>query len=154
MEWLDQLTLRLACLVLISGYITTRTHAQVTSSDGYSAVIAVKHLHLQEGVDPDEARTFLETDFLEIYTELPGFNAQVGLPDPTRMDDSGPDFVLIYSFDSKWTRDYYFPEPDQWSDAVHRAIQKNQVAYDKLFNTYFKQDAYENHEYIVFARAK
>ena len=125
-----------------------------TRSTDYEQVISVKYLTLQEGVDSEEAREFMENEYLQVYSELPGFNVKVGQPDPTRIDDSAPDFVIIYIFDSKWTRDHYFPEPDVWSDEIHRAIEKNQSAFDRLFGVYFVQSKYESHEYIMFARAK
>lgn len=124
------------------------------STDDYQQVIAVKYLTLQEGIDPEEAREFMETEYLQVYRELPGLNVKVGQPEPARTDGPVPDFVMIYILDSKWTRDHYFPEPDVWSDEIQRAIEKNQETFDKLFGVYFVESEYENHEYIMFARAK
>ncbi len=123
-------------------------------SPDYEQVIAVKYLTLQEGVDPQEAREFMENEYLKLYSELPGFNVKVGQPERQgnpfdaqsySANDSEPDFVLFYIFDSKWTRDYYFPEPDEWSEEIHRAIEKNQSAVDKLFGVYFVQSVFDSH---------
>ena len=52
---------------------------------------------------------------------------------------------MIYIFDSKWTRDHYFPSGDVWSEEIHSAIEKNQETLDKLFNVYFVEGEYECH---------
>jgi len=50
----------------------------------YQQVISVKYLTLQDGVESEEAREFMESEYLQVYSELPGFNAKVGQPEPTR----------------------------------------------------------------------
>jgi hypothetical protein len=117
-------------------------------------VISVKNLTLQDGVESEEAREFMESEYLQVYSELPGFNPKVGQPEPTRAGHAEPDFIMIYIFDSKWTRDRYFPGGDVWSEEIHSAIEKNQETLDKLFDVYFVEGEYECHEYIMFARAK
>jgi len=55
----------------------------------YQQVISIKYLTLKEGVELKEAKEFLETEMLQIYRELPGFNAFIGRPDPNYGEGKG-----------------------------------------------------------------
>jgi hypothetical protein len=116
-------------------------------------IVGPRYLTLQEGVSKEEARAFFENEYLEIYNELPGFNASVGIVDPNRGKGRG-DFIMIYTWDSKWTRDYYFPKAGERNDQVKEAIEKHQDTYDKLFGKYFIKDEYYYEAYLMFASAK
>lgn len=116
-------------------------------------IFSPRYLSLQDGVEKSEARDFLVNEYLKIYKELPGFNAMVG--EPERGDANVDfDFIMIYTFDSKWTRDYYFPEEDVYSDQVIQVVEKHQGTYNKLFGYYFKEGEYTYRDYLMFARAK
>ena len=123
-------------------------------------VVAPRFYTLQDEVSKEEAREWLENEYLLLYREFPGFNCQVGEPvssggwgtKDNKAKEKG-DFVMVYFFDSKETRDYYFPE-DGWSEAIVNGIAKHQSTFDKLFGKYFIQDKYQSEEYLMFARAK
>ncbi|WP_297707930.1 hypothetical protein [uncultured Eudoraea sp.] len=124
-------------------------------------VIAPRFYTLQDGVSKEEAREWLENEYLLLYREFPGFNCQVGEPvssggwgtKDNKAKDKG-DFVMVYFFDSKETRDYYFPEDGSWSEAIVNGIAKHQSTFDQLFGKYFIQDKYQNEEYMMFASSK
>lgn len=123
-------------------------------------IIAPRFLTLQEGITKEEAREWLENEFLHIYREFPGFNAMVGEPLKSggygtfdnKVKEKG-DFVLVFFFDTKETMDRYFPE-DGWSDEIVNGVAKHQSTYDTLFDKYFVQDKHQMEEYLMFARAK
>lgn len=145
--------------VLIStiiGSLLTIAITQLTENTGTSDnqwIVSPRYLTLQDGVEKEEAREFLVNEYLNLYKELPGFNAAVG--EPERGDVNVDfDFVMIYTFDSKWTRDHYFPEEDVYSDEVIQAVEKYQDTYDKLFGYYFKEEQYSYKDFLMFARAK
>lgn len=124
-------------------------------------VIAPRFYTLKDGVSRKEAREWLNDEYLLLYREFPGFNCQVGEPlrsggwgtEDNEVKEKG-DFVMVYFFDSKETKDYYFPEDGSWSDAIVNGISKHQAAFDKLFGKYFVQDKYHSEEYVMFASSK
>ena len=124
-------------------------------------IIAPRFLTLQESVSKEEAREWLVNEYLLLYREFPGWNAMLG--EPLRSGGWGTenniakekgDFVLYYIFDTKRTKDFYFPEDGSWSEAVVNGIAKHQSTFDKLFGKYFIQDKYQNEEYLMFASSK
>jgi hypothetical protein len=123
-------------------------------------VVAPRFLTLQKGITKEEAKEWLENEYLLLYREFPGFNAMVGEPIKSggwgtinnQAKEKG-DFVLIYFFDSKQTKDHYFPESG-WSDDIANGIKKHQATFDKLFGKYFIQDKYLMEEYLMFASSK
>lgn len=123
-------------------------------------IISPRFLTLQEGISKKEARQWLVNEYLLLYREFPGFNAMIG--EPLRSGGWGTennlakekgDFVVFYMFDTKKTKDYYFP-PDGWSDAIVDGIAKHQATFDKLFGKYFIQEKYQNEEYLMYASSK
>ena len=124
-------------------------------------IIAPRFYTLQDGVTKEEAREWLENEYLLLYREFPGFNCQVGEPlrsggwgtEDNEAKEKG-DFVMVYFFDSKETKDFYFPEDGSWSEAIVNGIAKYQSTFDKLFGKYFIQDKYHNEEYLMFASSK
>ena len=87
---------------------------QTTQSSGKAWVIAPRFLYLKEGVSKDEARKWLENEYLPLYKQFPGFNAMLGETFKSAKwgsrdsTDKDKDFVVIYFFDSKETFDRYF----------------------------------------------
>ena len=124
-------------------------------------VIAPRFYTLQDGVSKEEAREWLENEYFLLYKEFPSFNCHVGEPESSsswttknnKAKEKG-DFVMVYFFDSKETRDYYFPEEGGWSEAIVNGIAKHQSTFDKLFGKYFVKDKYQNEVYLMFARSK
>ena len=124
-------------------------------------IIAPRFLTLQENVSKEEAREWLVNEYLLLYREFPGWNAMLG--EPLRSGGWGTenniakekgDFVLYYIFDTKKTKNFYFPEDGSWSEEVVNGIAKHQSTFDKLFGKYFIQDKYQSEEYLMFASSK
>ena len=122
-------------------------------------VIAPRFLFLKEGVSKDEARKWMENEYLPIYREFPGFNAMLGEPVKSARwgskdsADKEKDFVVIYFFDSKETYDRYFPK-DGFGAEISDGIIKHQSTIDKLFGKYFDQERYQFEDYLMFASSK
>jgi hypothetical protein len=124
-------------------------------------IIAPRFLTLQQGISKEEAREWLTNEYLPLYRQYPGFNAMLGEPlrsggwgtTDNKVKEKG-DFVLIYVFDTKETKDRYFPESGGWSDEIATGVAKHQATFDKLFGKYFVQDKYQMEEYVMFASAK
>lgn len=124
-------------------------------------IIAPRFLTLQKGITKEEARKWMEEEWLPLYRHYSGWNAMLGEPissggwgKPDNKAKEKGDFVLIYFFDSPATRDHYFPPNGPWSDEVLKVISDNQATWDALFGKYFIQDKYQNEEYLMFASAK
>lgn len=133
---------------LLTFGVTHFTHEMTTPDNEW--IVSVRNLTVQEGIDKDEARQFLETEYLTLFKQLPGFNAMVGVPE--RGVQQG-DFVLIYMFDSKWTRDHYFPGEGELSEEIQEIIEKPE--FTQFLGKYFTQEGYDNYrDYLMFARAK
>lgn len=122
-------------------------------------IIAPRFLYLKEGVSKDDARKWLENEYLPLFRQFPGFNAEIGEPIKSSMwgskdtSDKEKDFVMIYSFDSKETYDRYFPKDSSGLEIIE-GIKKNQSTYDKLFGKYFVQERYQFEDYLMFASSK
>lgn len=95
-------------------------------------VIAPRFLTLQKGITKEEAREWLENEYLLLYREFPGFNAMVG--EPLKSGGWGTtnnyakekgDFVLVYFFDSQQSKGHYFPEDGSWSTDIVNGIKKH-----------------------------
>ncbi len=113
-------------------------------------IVSTRNLTVQDGINKQEARQFLETEYFPLFEQLPGMNAMLGIPD--RGVKKG-DFILIYTFDSKWTRDYHFPESGEYSEEILRVI--NGPIFPQISQKYFTDHGYDNfQEYLMFARAK
>ncbi len=133
---------------------------EANDSQDYKWVITPRFYTLQDGVSKEEAREWLENEYIQLYREFPGFNCHVG----EVVSSSGwgttndnykekGDFVMVYFFDTKETEEYYFPESG-WSEAIVNGIAKHQSTFDELFGKYFIQDKYENESYLMFAKSK
>jgi hypothetical protein len=122
-------------------------------------VIAPRFLTLQEGISKEEAREWLENEYLFLYREFPGFNAMVGEPissagwGTTNNNEKEKDFVMIYFFDSKESLDHYFPN-GEYSNEIKEGIKKHQPTFDKLFGKYFLEGKYQYEDYLMFASSK
>jgi len=123
-------------------------------------VIAPRFLTLQKGISKEEARKWMEEEWLPGYRNYPGFNAMLGEPIKSgtwtttnnNAKEKG-DFVLIYFFDSKVAKERYFT-PTGMSDEIMKVIKEHQSTWDALFGKYFVQDKYQMEEYLMFATAK
>jgi len=123
-------------------------------------VIAPRFLTLQKGISKEEARKWMEEEWLPGYRNYPGFNAMLGEPinsgtwttTNNNAKEKG-DFVLIYFFDSKVAKERYFT-PTGLSDEIMKVIKEHQSTWDALFGKYFVQDKYQMEEYLMFATAK
>lgn len=145
-------------ILVIVGFIN---ESRVRESSKKEWVIAPRFLTVQDGITKEEAREWLENEYLVLYREFPGFNAMVGEPvksggwgTPNNNAKEKGDFVLVYFFDSRQTKDHYFPEGGGWSDDIVKGIAKHQSTFDKLFGKYFVQDKYQMEEYLMFASSK
>ena len=119
-------------------------------------VISPRFLKLQEGITKEEARKWLEKDWLPIYRNYPGWNAMLGEPLGGTANNNikeKADFVLVYFFDTKALKDHYFPD-GHWGDDVKKVVEENQSAWDDLFGKYFDHEKYQNEEYLMFASSK
>ena len=123
-------------------------------------IIAPRFLTLQKGISKEEARKWMEEEWLPGYRNYPGFNAMLGEPInsgtwTTTNNDAKEkgDFVLIYFFDSKVAKERYFTATGL-SDEIMKVIKEHQTTWDALFGKYFVQDKYQMEEYLMFATAK
>jgi len=126
-------------------------------------IIAPRFLALQEGITKEEAREWMENEYLPLYRFYPGWNVMLGEPTSsgtwTESNDNARnkgDFVMIYLFDTKTAKDYYFPSGMNWweQEDISRVLEDHQSTFDQLFGKYFVQDRYQNEEYLMFARSK
>ena len=124
-------------------------------------IIAPRFFTGKEGVSKEEAREWMENEYLLMYKEFPGWNAVLG--EPLRSGGWGTenniakekgDFVLFYIYDSMESKEYYFPSEGGFGEALNKGIAKHQSTFDKLFDKYFIQDKYQNEEYLMFASSK
>ncbi len=144
--------------LIVFGFINEKSELSTMDNQW---VIAPRFYTLQDGISKEEAREWLKNEYLLLYREFPGFNCHVGevvsssgWGTPNDKYKEKGDFVMVYFFDSKETRDYYFPEDGSWSDAIVNGIAKHQSTFDLLFGKYFIQDKYQNEEYMMFSRSK
>ncbi|HMU44884.1 MAG TPA: hypothetical protein PKC72_00890 [Chitinophagaceae bacterium] len=155
-------SLLIAALITISVAIIFGFRHQTNGTDHLADktwVIAPRFLFLKEGVSKDEARKWLENEYLPLYRQFPGFNAMIG--DPVKSakwgskdsTDKEKDFVVIYFFDSKETYDRYFPK-EGFGVEIVEGIKKHQSTIDKLFGKYFIQERYQFEDYLMFASSK
>lgn len=126
-------------------------------------IIAPRFLTLQEGVTKEEARKWMENEYLPLYRFYPGWNVMLGEPissggwgTSNNIAVEKGDFVMYYLFDTKATRDHYFPAGINWweQEDISNVLEHHQATFDKLFGKYFVQEKYQNEEYLMFARAK
>ena len=147
----------IVCVAVIFGF--TYQNNGTTPSPDKTWVIAPRFLFLKQGVSKDEARKWLENEYLPIYRQFPGFNAMIGDPVKTAnwgskdSTDKQKDFVIIYFFDSKETYDKYFPK-EGFGTEITEGIKKNQSTIDKFFGKYFIQERYQFEDYLMFASSK
>ncbi len=132
---------------------------KTTHSSDKTWIIAPRFLFLKEGVSKEDARKWLENEYLPVYREFPGFNAMLGETVKSAKwgsrdsTDKEKDFVVIYFFDSKETYDRYFPK-DRFGAEIVEGIKKHQPTIDKLFGKYFVQERYQFEDYLMFASSK
>lgn len=122
-------------------------------------VVAPRFLYLKDGISKDEARTWLEKEYIPIYRQFPGFNAMLGEPVKTARwgskdsTDKEKDFVIIYFFDSRETYDRYFPK-EGFSEEIKEGTKRNQSTIDKFFGKYFIYEKYQFEDYMMYASSK
>jgi hypothetical protein len=124
-------------------------------------VISVRFLTLQEGITKEQAKEWIEKEYLTLYRHWPGFNAMVGEPgisgkwgEPDGKVKQKCDFAIVYMFDSKKTLDRYFPPDLTWSDEIKKVLEEHKSIWDDYFGKYFVQDKYYMEQYLMFASAK
>jgi len=139
------------------GFINEKSESDVPDKEWK---ISPRFLTLQDGVSKEEARVWLENEYLPLYRQFPGWNAMAG-----ETGQSGgwgtsnnnlkekADFVLIYFFDSIEATELYFDE-DGMTETLKNGIAKHQSTFDELFGKYFIQEKYQMEGYNMFARAK
>lgn len=144
-------------LVSILGFYYKKTEA--VNKPERAWVIAPRFLYIKDGVSKDEARNWLENDYLPLYREFPGFNAMLGEPVKTAgwgakdSTDKEKDFVIIYFFDSKETYDRYFPG-EGFGEEIKEGIKRHQSTFDTFFEKYFINDKYQFEDYLMYASSK
>ena len=123
-------------------------------------IIESKYLHLQNGINKEEAREWIEKNYLPMYREFPGFNAILGehtggalWGGEWSVDPSKGDLVIFYIFDSKRTKDFYFPKDGPWNELVQNAFKKHPIVND-FFGKYIDKQKYQMNVYTIFSSAK
>ena len=123
-------------------------------------IIESKYLHLQDGISKEEAREWIEKNYLPLYREIPGLNVIFGEHTGSALwggewaiDPSKGDLVMFYIFDSKYTKDLYFPQGGPMHELVQNALKKHPVTKD-FWGKYVDQDKYLMTEYKIFTSAK
>lgn len=144
--------------IVIFGFINNQDKSDIPRKEW---IIAPRFLTLQKGITKEEAREWMEKEYLPLYRHYSGWNAMLGEPTGSgkwgKSDNTAKekgDFVLIYLFDSPRTRDHYFPANGPWSDEIQKVLADHKSTWDKFFGKYFIQDKYQNEEYTMFASAK
>ncbi len=144
--------------IAILGFINNESKQEIPKKEW---IIAPRFLTLQKGITKEQAREWMENEYLPLYRYYTGWNAQLGeptgsgkweIPDNTAKEKG--DFVLIYFFDSTRTRDHYFPPNGPWSEEIQKVLAEHKSTWEDLFGKYFIQDKYQNEEYTMFASAK
>lgn len=99
------------CLAIF-GFINNKKEREIPKKEW---IIAPRFLTLQKGITKEQAREWMENEYLPLYRYHSGWNAQLGEPTASgkwgKSDNTAKekgDFVLIYFFDSPKTRDHYF----------------------------------------------
>ena len=125
-------------------------------------IIAPRFLKLQDGITKEEAREWVEKEYLPLYRKYPGWNVTFGKP--LRSGGWGTtnnnlkekaDFVLIYSFDNSNTASLYFPKDGGTSKLFADDLTKHMsVVNNTFFGKYFVRDEYQIEEYLMFASSK
>ena len=114
-------TLKILAVLLITA--TNFSFAQSTEPNGRT--YSVRLLTLKPGVDTLEFEKYAKEQLDSIFRQVPGGEARVAKAD--RGADKGT-YVLIYFFDSKATRDHYYPiadgEPSKAGLQMHAKIEK------------------------------
>jgi hypothetical protein len=140
------------------GFVNKKTESDITKKEW---IISTRFLTLQKGITKEQAKEWMENEYLTLYTNWPGFNAMVG--EPTKSGKWGEsddkvkqkgDFVIVYTFDSKKTLDRYFPPDGTWSDEIKKVLAEHKSIWDDYFGKYFVQDKYYMEQYLMFASAK
>ncbi len=113
--------LKISTLLLIAA--TNFSFAQSTEPNGRT--YSVRLLTLKPGVDSQEFEKYAKEQLDSTFRQVPGGEARVAKAD--RGTDKGV-YVLIYFFDSKTTRDHYYPiaggEPSPAGLEMHSKIEK------------------------------
>ena len=145
-------------MIVVFGFIIEKNDSTIPEKEW---IIAPRFLTLQDGITKEEARKWMENEYLPLYRYYSGWNAMLGEPlrsggwgTPNNKAKEKGDFVLFYIFDTQKTRDHYFPLDGSWSAEVLNVLEKHQSTWDKFFGTYFIQDKYQNEAYLMFASAK
>lgn len=125
-------------------------------------VIAPRFLKLQDGITKEEAREWVEKEYLPLYRTYPGWNVTFG--EPLRSGGWGTtnnnlkekaDFVLIYSFDTRETANLYFGKDPSLGKLFDDALTKHMsIVEQTYFGKYFNKDKYQMEEYLMFASSK
>jgi hypothetical protein len=145
------------CLAIF-GFINNKKEREIPKKEW---IIAPRFLTLQKGITKEQAREWMENEYLPLYRYHSGWNAQLGEPTASgkwgKSDNTAKekgDFVLIYFFDSPKTRDHYFPPDGSWSEDIKKVLAEHKSTWDDFFGKYFVQDKYQNEVFTMFASAK
>ena len=145
-------------LAIILGFFNNQKERDVPKKEW---VISTRFLTLQKGITKEQAKEWMEKEYLPLYRHWPGFNAIVGEPAKSgkwgesdgKVKQKG-DFAIVYMFDSKKTLDRYFPPDGTWSDEIKNVLAEHKSVWDDYFGKYFVQDKYYMEEYLMFGSAK
>ncbi|MDB2606256.1 hypothetical protein N9Y48_00620 [Zobellia sp.] len=114
-------TIKILAVLLIA--ITNFSFSQSIEPSGRT--YSVRLLTLKSGVNTQEFEKYAREQLVSVFRQVPGGEARVAKAD--RGTDKGV-YVLIYFFDSKATRDYYYPipngEPSKAGLEMHVKIEK------------------------------
>jgi len=115
-------TIKMLSVLLL---ITTQfSFAQMTEPNGRT--YAVRLMTLKQGVDATEFEKYAKEQLDPAFRNVPGVEARIAKAD--RGTDKGI-YLLIYFYDSKATRDYYYPveggtEPSKAAEDMTPKIEK------------------------------
>jgi len=153
---MKQLGLRFAALFLgILLRIQSAPAQQVASPFPAAAnwIISIHSLVPASGANAvtAQAREFLEKQFFPQFQEWPGMN--VALVHRER-GTARSEWALVYTFDTKETRDHYFPAPGVFSAEITTVMAKNPGILDSLF-TFFDAATYRHpQDFLVVGSSK
>lgn len=93
---------------MLTALLIAATHFSAAQSvEPEGRTYSLRPITLKKGADVMKFETYAKEELEKVYRMVPGVAAHIAKSD--RGTDTG-EYVLFYFFDSKATRNYYFPE--------------------------------------------
>ncbi len=107
-------TATLLLIITVSGITTFGVRAE----GGTGKVLGIHYYSLRQGIEMAEFERFIREEWFPSVNVVPGIRLMIMKGD--RGENVGK-YLLVFEIDSIYARDYYFPEPNQPSEAFKSA---------------------------------